>query len=531
MPQNCRSALILASLCLVIFALIQWGCSSRDQVIDERDAFVVLMDSSPRGLDPRFSTTDSSAKLVALLHQGLVSTDTADGAPEFRLAREIEQRDPTTYAIWLREDAVFHDGEPVQADDVEYTFMELGSELVNSPFAGMARRIKSFEIQNEHHFIITLHEPYAPFITDLSLGIVPRHLCEGYKECVGDPVGAGPFQFVSRQGDLRFEFRAFDDYFGGKPAIERLVFRVVRDDNARLLALLGDTADLTQNAVAPLMLPVVERSDRLEVQMAPSFKYTYIAFNLEHPILKEKKVRQAIAHAINREEIIEYKFRGAARNSTGMLQPDHWAYEADVATFDYDPERARQLLDEAGYLQEGDGPRFELEFKISANKFRRSIAELMAQQLGEVGIAVRVRAYEWGTFFDDIRSRNFDMTTLQWPSVLEPSLYRWIFHSENIPSPENRAAGANRGAYINKRVDELLEQGDRETDRARRFEIYSEVQKILAEDLPYISLWHEDNIAILRRGTKGYYTTPNARYDALRIVAPFERRRSSGQND
>lgn len=525
MSQVFRAAFIWVGAVFVALALLMVGCSSKEQIIDEKDAFVVLMDASPRGLDPRFATTDSSAKLVALLHQGLVSTDTADGSPQLRLAKKIEQRDPMTYAVWLRDDATFHDGQPVEAADVEYTFMELGSELVNSPLAGMARRIKSFEIKDEHHFIITLYEPYAPFVTDLSLGIVPRHLCKGHKECVGDPVGAGPFRFVSQKGDLRFEFRAYEDYFGGKPEIERLVFRVVRDDNARLLALLGDTADLTQNAVAPLMIPVVERSDRLEIQAAPSFKYTYIAFNLEHPILKDQKVRQAIAHAIDRDQIIEYKFRGTARPSTGMLQPDHWAYEGDVARFDYDPVRARQLLDEAGYEQVGDEPRFELEFKISANKFRRSIAELMAQQLREVGIAVRVRSYEWGTFFDDIRGRNFDMTTLQWPSVLEPSLYRWIFHSENIPSATNRAAGANRGAYINERIDELLEQGDRETDQQRRLEIYSEVQKILAQELPYISLWHEDNIAILRRGTTGYYTTPNARYDALRVVEPARRGR------
>ncbi len=507
-------------------ALCLWtvtGCHSCQQTIDEGDAFVVLMDSSPRGLDPRFATTDASAKLVALLHEGLISTDTADGSMEMRLAREIVQVDGVTYEVWLRDDAVFHDGEPVTVRDVEYTYMELDSEEVRSPYAGLTRRIETFEVIDDHRFVITLKEPHAPFITDLSMGIVPRHLCAGRSECEGDPVGAGPFRFVRRDGDLRFEFASFADHFDGAPEIQRLVFRVVRDDNARLLALLGNSADLLQNAVSPLMIPVVERSDRLEIQTAPSFKYTYLAFNLEHPILGEEKVRQAIAHAIDRERIIEYKFRGAARLSTGMLPPDHWAYEPDVMVFDFDPDRARELLDEAGYPSVDGEPRFEIEFKVSASKFRRSLAELIGQQLGEVGIAVRVRSFEWGTFFDDIRSRNFHVTTLQWPSVGEPHLYHWIFHSSNIPTPEHRAAGANRGAYSNARVDELLDQGQREEDREKRRAIYGEVQQILAEELPYVSLWHEDNIAILRKGTEGYYTTPNARFGALRVVRPAPR--------
>jgi peptide/nickel transport system substrate-binding protein len=508
----------LALFGLVTITLMAVGCPSC-QKQDTDGAFVVLLDTSPRGLDPRFSTSDGSAKLVGLLHAGLVSTDTADGTIELRLAKSIEQTSPVVYAVELRDDIYFHDGTAVTSRDVEYTFMELGSELVRSPFAGLTRRIEQFEIHDERRFTITLQEPHAPFLTDMSLGIVPRHLCEGHKECPGDPIGAGPFRYVRHEGELYFEFAAFDRYFEGKPHIDRLVFRVLRDDNALLLALLGNTADVVQNSVAPLMLPVVERNERLKIQTAPSFKYTYLAFNLEHPILSDERVRQAIAHAIDREAIITYKFRDTARLSTGMLTPEHWAYEANVKTYAHNLDEARRLLDEAGY-PEVNGVRFELEFKVSANKFRRALAELMAQQLGQVGIVVRVRSFEWGTFFHDIRSRNFEITTLQWPSVHEPSLYRWIFHSSNIPSPDNRAAGANRGAYRNARVDELLEAGDRETDLEARRALYGEVQQILARELPYVSLWHEDNIAILRKGVEGYYTTPNARFESLKQVRP-----------
>jgi peptide/nickel transport system substrate-binding protein len=505
-------------LVVVLGAGLQLGC---DSDAAPEDAFVVLLDASPKGLDPRFATSDGSAKLVGLLHAGLVSTDTASGEPQLELAESIEQKSPVRYEVTLRDDILFHDGQKVTSADVEYTLMELGSELVRSPYAGTQRRIETFEVVDDRRLNITLKEPYAPFLNDLSMGVVPKHICAGHSECPGEPIGAGPFAFVKQEADELFIFRGFDKYFGGKPPINRLAFKVVEDDNTRLLGLLGKSADLVQNAVAPLMLPVVHKSDRLVVETAPSFKYTYIAFNLEHPLLEDARVRRAIAHGIDREAIIKYKFRGHARLSTGMLAPDHWAYEPDVATYDFDIEKAKRLLDEAGFPDpDGDGPqpRFEIEFKVSASKFRQSLAQLVAHQLERIGISVTVRSYEWGTFFHDVKSRNFAMTTLQWPSVLDPSLYSWIFHSKNIPSPDNRSAGANRGAYDNERMDELLEKGERETDVDERKAIYSEIQQILARDLPYISLWHEDNIAIMSNEVDDYFMTPNARFEGLKVT-------------
>lgn len=503
--------LLIATLSILV------GSCSRENPAE--GAFVVLLDAAPKGLDPRFATNDSSAKIVGLLHAGLLSTDTATGAPELRLAKSIDEVSPTLYRVELRSDAVFHNGDPVESEDVRYTYMEMGSELVKSPFAGMSKKIKEFRILGKKSFEIELNEPDAPFYSDLGLGIVNSRICAGHSECPGDPIGAGPFKFVAQYGD-----DVLLEKFDG-PKIERLFFKTIKDDNTRLLALLGDAADLVQNAVQPVMLPVVQDAERLEVISAPSFKYTYLAFNLEDQHLKHLKVRQAIALGIDRKSIITYKYRDTARLSTGVLAPNHWAYHGDVETFDFNPERARQLLDEAGFEDpDGDGPlpRFEIEFKVSANKFRVSLAELIAHQLADIGISVKVRSYEWGTFYDDIRSRNFQLTTMQWPSVLEPSILRWIFHSENIPTAENRSAGANRGAYRNPRVDELLDEGNRETKRDKRRQIYAEVQEHLARDLPYVSLWHEDNIAVLKKGTRDYFVTPNARFEGLKVTIPAE---------
>ena len=480
-------------------------------------AFVVQLDARPNGFDPRFPAGDASAKIMGLIHAGLVNTDTATGAPELELAASIEQTDDRTYEITLRPDIFFHDGRPVRARDVEYTLTELDDEPVSSPLGEMARRIESFTIHDERRFTLRLVEPRASFLAELSMGIVPEHYCGGLAQCPDAPIGAGPFRWVSSRDDQVYVLASFDRYFAGAPSIEVLAFNVVQDDNARLLALLGGSADLAQNAVSPLMLPVVRDAKNLAVETSPSFKYTYLAFNLRRPVFKDVRVRRAIAHAIDRRSIVEHKYRGLATLSTGLLAPTHWAYEPEVATYEYDPERAAALLDEAGYPDPpGPAPRFSMELKVSSSKFRRALALLIAHQLARVGIEVRVRAYEWGTYFYDIKSGNFDVTTLQWPSVLEPSLYRWIFHSENIPGPENVSAGANRGAYASAEVDALLERATTAIETDERRAVYSAIQKVLARDLPYVSLWHEDNIAVVRRGTRGYYATPNARLEGLK---------------
>ncbi|MEM1348737.1 MAG: ABC transporter substrate-binding protein, partial [Myxococcota bacterium] len=172
----------------------------RDAEIPE-GAFVVLLDVHPKGLDPRFPGGDSSAKIMGLLHAGLVSIDTPTGAPELELAVSIEQRDETTYEVALHADAVFHDGAPVTSADVEYTFMELSSKLVRSPMAGIARRIERFEVHDDRRFTIKLKAPHAPFLSELSMGIVPKHLCAGKAQCPMPPIGAGPFTFRAQHGD------------------------------------------------------------------------------------------------------------------------------------------------------------------------------------------------------------------------------------------------------------------------------------------------------------------------------------------
>ena len=229
-------------------------------------------------------------------------------------------------------------------------------------------------------------------------------------------------------------------------------------------------------------------------------------------------MRRAIAYAIDRDTIIHTKLRDRAVAATGMLPTFHWAYEKDVATYDFDPAKAKQLLDEAGYPDpDGDGPelRFTLVYKTSSNKLRVAVANVIASMLRQVGIGVELRVNEFATFFADVKKGNFQLALMQIPEISEPDLYTNFFDSERIPTRDNLDAGGNRVRYRNPEIDRLVIEGRRTLDRAGRKRVYSQIQKILARDLPVISLWHEDNIVAMRKNVAGFVMLPTAQLSNL----------------
>jgi peptide/nickel transport system substrate-binding protein len=239
--------------------------------------------------------------------------------------------------------------------------------------------------------------------------------------------------------------------------------------------------------------------------------------SLDHPILRHLKVRQAIAYAINRDLIIRHLLKELAVPATGLLSPTHWAYEPSVRQLVYDPEKARELLDEAGFPDpDGAGPlpRFKLSYKTTTLELRRRIAEAIREQLNQIGIELEVRSYEWGTFYGDIKRGNFHLYSLAWVGITDPDVLSAIFHSSSVPPN-----GDNRGRYRNVKVDRLLEEGRRIADPDRRIQIYSAIQKILAEDLPYIPLWWVKNVAVMNSSVQGFTLSPDGDLISLKNVS------------
>jgi len=483
-----------------------------------KDELVVLIEAPPNTLDPHYAISSYDFKLSRLVYAALVSADTPTLELEMVLAESIVPQGGN-WLITLRA-ARFSDGKPVTADDVAYNF-----ERIRDPKSGgAAARLRKalgeaglgqVEVLDGKRLLLHVGKPDATLVPDLNFGIVERPP-RGAPE-PANPVGAGPFVLRERRGDT-FTFDRNPYYFAGAPHEKTLVVKTIRDDNSRLLALVGGSGDLTQNTISPLLLDAVAAQPQLKVMTGRSSVYSYLGINCEDPLLSDVRVRRAIAYAIDRPELVRAKLRDRGLLATGMLPTFHWAYRLDVPTYDFDPARAKRLLDEAGFPDpDGDGPlpRFTLVYRTSNNRFRVAIAQVIARMLGEVGIAVDLRINEFATFFADVKKGNFQLFSMQIPEIAEPDLYTQFFSSGRIPTRDNLDAGANRMRYANRELDQLLERGRATLDVVERKRIYGEIQYILARDLPVISLWHEDNVAAMRKNVDGFTLAPTAQLVAL----------------
>jgi peptide/nickel transport system substrate-binding protein len=293
----------------------------------------------------------------------------------------------------------------------------------------------------------------------------------------------------------------------------------VPDDVMRGLELQKGTLDMVINDLSPDIIHQMRRDGRLRVVQAPGVDYQYVGLNLQDERLKDVRVRQALAHAIDRDAIVEHLRRGLAEPANGMLPPLSWAAAGDLTGYAHDVQKAKALLDAAEYPDpDGDGPatRFGLTLKVSNSDFNRLQSSVIQQNLREVGVAVDVRTYEFATLYADVLSGNFQLYTLQWTAgaLADPDILRRVFHSGQAPP-----IGFNRGRYANSRVDALLDAAGNTEDEPRRLALYGEAQRILARDVPYVSLWYKTNVAVAQRNLTGVRLTPLADYYFLKDVA------------
>jgi len=462
------------------------------------------LDEAPQNLDPRIGIDASSERLIQLVFSSLVKR-TREFTVEPDLALKWEIPDPTTYIFHLRDDAFFHDGRKVTARDVVYTFRSLLDGSVKSTKTGTYRLVQSVDAPDERTVVFKLKEPFAPFLWNLTrggVGIVP----EGSPPNVAaNPIGSGAFKFVRYIPDGEVVIERNDAYYGDKPHISTVVFKIVPEAVVRALELRKGSADIALNVLPPDTIEVLKKNKDLEVMEAPGTNYQYVAFNLKDPVFSDLRVRKAIAYAIDREKIIKYLWRGQARLATGVIPIGNWCYADDVMTYSYDPERARELLRETGRTD------LSFTFRTSTDETGRLLATVFQQQLKEVGIQMNIQANEPATFSADIEKGNFQAYSRRWiGGNNDPDIFNLIFHSMMTP-PE----GANRGFYKNPEVDRLIDLGRRETDTGKRKAAYQQVQRIVAEDLPYVSLFYVDNVAVFNKRIEGMVLYPAGEYEFL----------------
>ena len=486
------------------------GCANPEATADA-DVIRVVIRASPTSFDPRVGTDEQSQRVHQLVYSQLMTID-AQLRVAPGLAARLDNPDPLTYIAHLRSGVMFHDGHELTAKDVVFTFSSFLDPDFVSARKGAYRMLASVRALDDYRVEFKLKEPFGSFPVQLVMQVVPDGAGESLRSF---PIGTGPYRFVRYVVDEQVELSTFEGYWDGLPQNAGIVLRIVPDDTMRGLELRKGSVDLTVNDVSPDIAHQL-RKDGLTLTQGEGVDYTYVGLNMRDAVLQNKRVRHAIAYAIDRQSIVDHLRRGLATPAVGVLSPRAWAFEPDVRRFDYDPARSKELLDEAGYRDpDGDGPlpRLRLSLKTSTDEFYRLQATVIQQNLRLVGIDLDVRSYEFATFYADVLSGNVQMYTLQWVGVTDPDMLRRVFHSEQVPP-----VGFNRIYYRNPDVDRLIDLASTAlTDGARR-QYYAEVQKAVAEDAPYISLWYKTNIAVARRGISGLRLSPQADFLALKDV-------------
>jgi peptide/nickel transport system substrate-binding protein len=499
--MNHRQSIVLLLLLPVAFA-----CGSGEKKSGgaaDANQLVIGLKSSPTNLDPRVGNDNASGRIADLCCSGLIKvTPEMDYAPD--VAERWETPDDKTIVFHLNPVAKFQDGRPVTAEDVKWTYDSLMAENFLSSKKSGYSAVDRIETPDPKTVIFHLKEPNGGLFDNLTLGILPKGSDTNVMKT--RPISAGPYKVVDFRTDESVTLEAFDQWHGGAPKIKHVTVRIIPDATTLVYELRRGSVTMEVNQIPFENVAEFEKNEKVQVIKKPGSVWQYLAFNLRDPILKNVDVRRAIAHAIDRQKIVTDLLRGHGVPSDTMFGEGHWARANNLPTYPYDPVKAKQLLDGAGYKDpDGDGPqtRFTLVFKTSTDSESNLRAQMMQQMLQQVGIKLEIQSSEFGTFLEDVQKGNFQMYSLSRNGIADPDFYYIIFHSKSFP-PE----GQNRGYYSNPRVDSLIMQGRSTFDRAKRKQIYGEIQRIVQEDLPYISLYQQVNVAVMDKKLQGYEMYP-----------------------
>ncbi|MCR6109601.1 peptide-binding protein [Bacillus sp. A301a_S52] len=478
--------------------------------------------SDPVSFMTTHSQDTSSGDIEDMIYSQLVRVDeNIEMQPELAIDWE-ESDDGLTYTFDIHEGVTFHDGEPLTAEDVEFTFNIFIDEDYTGPRSGYFSALDEVEALDETTVEFRLSEPDARFISNIGFGILPKHILEDVSaadleehEFGRNPIGSGPYQFDSWEDGQYVQLTAFEDYWEGAPNLDRITLSIVGDQNALMAQIEGGDVDLG-------IIPATDYSTAegweeqglINLQSTLGYSYNYMGYNLRLDMFSDKETRQALTHAIDRQTIIEQVGQGQGDVAHGPVSPLSWAYPDEMPEFEYDPEKARDLLAEAGWeegadgILERDGERFSFTLKTnSGNQIREDISVVIQSMLNEVGVEVEVEYVEWGAFLDQINPPNFDFDAviLGWALGTDPDPGA-IWHSKEIE------AGLNNIAYARDDVDELIDQNVSIVDRDERAEALHEIFETIAEDQPYTFLYYPNDLKAIPPNLEGFVHHPRLNF-------------------
>ncbi len=492
------------------------------------------------GLIPNITSDSASHDVGGLIYSNLIRTD-KELRPEGELAEGWDiSTDEMTLTFYVRKGVKWHDGEDLTAEDVDFTYRYMIDPKTPTAYGESFRQIRRAEVVDRHTYRVTYEKPYAPALLSWGIWILPRHILEPAWKTGEDlrttrqnrfPVGSGPYRFGEWKTGEKIVVEANPEYFEGRPYIKRVVYRIIPDQATIFLELKAQNIDLAsltplqyrRQTEFPAFLKAFHRYRYL------SNGYAYLGFNLLDARFQDRRVRQAMAHAINKQEIIEGVLLGLGRPAVGPYKPGTWWYKDDVKTFPFDPERAKALLAEAGWsrvnadgILEKDGQPFSFTIRTNqGNAVRQQTAEIIQRRLRAVGIDAKIHVVEWAAFINTfIRKKNYEAIILGWGLGSDPDQYE-IWHSSQT-GPDQ----LNHISYKNPKVDELLEAGRRTFNQEKRKTIYGELQEVLAEDQPVIFLYVPDALPVVSARVRGIEPAPaGIMYNFIKWYVPSAQQR------
>jgi peptide/nickel transport system substrate-binding protein len=457
-------------------------------------------------LIPNITSDQASREVGSFMYNGLVSMGRdLEVVPELATSWAFS-KDCLTLDFTLHPEARWHDGTPFTARDVVFTYETTMNPKTPSPYRSDYQDVERVEALDPHTVRVTYKRPYAKALLSWSISMLPHHLLEPYvkegrlrdaPQNWSAPVGTGPYRFREMKSGEKVVVVANPDYFKGRPHISRIVYRIIPSQATIFLELKArgvDVAGLTA-------LQYKRQTEYPAFQKAynkfryPGTGYTYLGFNLKDPRFADRRVRLALAHAINKQELLDGVVLGLGRQATGPFRPGTWADNPGVKPVPYDPKKAAVLLAEAGWktrnadgLLVKDGRPFTFELLTNqGNDERKKIAEIVQASLRDLGIGVDIRILEWAALLKEhVKKRNFDAMILGWGTGADPDQYV-VWHSSQTGPDE-----LNHISYKNAEVDALLEAGRSSCVQADRTRFYHRLHEVLAHDQPLVFLYWRD---------------------------------------
>ena len=487
------------------------------------DTFVEASIGDISGLIPNITTDGASHEVGSLIYDGLVRQD-KDFNWESRMAESWQfSKDCQTLTFKLRKNVKWHDGKPFTADDVLFTYKTMMNPKTPTAYKNDFEPVKDVQVLDPYSVRVSYSQPFAKALMGWSQTILPKHLLEKYAEDgklreapqVLKPVGTGPYRFQEWKASEKVVLVANKDYYiEGRPYLSRIVYRIIPSQATIFLELKAKGVDMSRLTAIQYTRQTDYPAFKKDYNKYryPDNRYTYLGFNLKDPRFADRRVRQAFAHAINKQELIDGVAMGLGREATGPLRPGTWAYTDKVKRYPYNPAKAKQLLAEAdwkdrrgdGIMRNKDGQPFAFTIRTNqGNDERKKAAEIIQERLKEIGVQADIQTIEWAAFLKEyIRKKRFEAVILGWGTTSDPDQYP-IWHSSQSGEEQ-----LNSVSYANPEVDALLEKGRATCHQAERVAVYHRIQEILAEDQPYVFLYFQDSLWSVSSRVRGIKPAP-----------------------